>query len=129
MVLTSLLVLVALLQYFYFGIEVGRARGRFGVDAPATTGHPEFERYVRVHMNTLEQVVILVPAAFVFAHFGNDTVAGGAVALFIVGRFIYFRSYVADPAKRGLGFVLTILPSLFLVLGSIVVIARTLLAI
>ena len=38
-------VMLALLQYTWFGIEVGRARGRFEVPAPATTGNENFERF------------------------------------------------------------------------------------
>ena len=124
---TSLAVLVALLEFFWFGLEVGRARGRFGVDAPAVSGHPEFERYFRVHMNTLEQLVLLVPGAFVFGYFVGDVWAAAAVAVFIVGRFIYFRSYVSNPASRGLGFALTALPNLTLVVGSIIAIVMSLL--
>ena len=126
MLFTPLAVLVALLEFFWFGIEVGRARGRYGVEAPATSGHPEFDRYFRVHMNTLEQLVMVVPAAFVFAYFVGDVWAAAAVAVFIVGRFIYFRSYVANPASRGLGFALSALPNLVLVVGSIVAIVMAL---
>ncbi len=125
---TAIAVLVALLQYFFFGLQVGRARGKYGVDAPAISGHPEFERYFRVHMNTLEQLVMMVPSAFVFAHFVGDSWAAIAVAVFVVGRFIYFRSYVADPASRGLGFALTALPTLVMVIGSLIAIARVLIA-
>ena len=123
MAFTSLAVLVALLEFFFFGIQVGRARVRFGVEAPAMSGHPEFERYSRVQMNTLEQLVLMVPGAFVFAHFVGDMWAAGAVAVFVVGRFVYYRSYIADPAKRGLGFALTALPTMVMLVGSIIAIA------
>ena len=127
MALTSLAVLVALLEFFFFGIQVGRARVRLGVDAPAMTGHPEFERFFRVHMNTLEQLVLMVPSAYVFAYFVGDKWAAGAVAVFIVGRFVYYRSYVANPASRGLGFGLTALPTMVMLIGSIIAIAMHLL--
>jgi glutathione S-transferase len=120
MVLTILAVMVALLQFVYFGIEVGRARGRYGIQAPAITGHPEFERYFRVHVNTLEQLAVVLPSSFAFAYLVSDLWAAVAVAVYIVGRFIYFRGYVADPAKRGLGFMLSALPGWILALGSII---------
>jgi hypothetical protein len=53
--------LLAVLQYFVFGLAVGRARGRYGIPAPATAGHPDFERYYRIHMNPLEQLAVLLP--------------------------------------------------------------------
>jgi len=120
MVLTILAVMLALLQFVYFGIEVGRARGRFGVQAPAVSGHPEFERYFRVHVNTLEQLIVVVPSAFAFAYLVGDLWAAIAVAVYVVGRFIYFRSYVADPASRGRGFLLSALPGWVMVIGSII---------
>lgn len=122
MVYTSLMVLIALLEYFWFGIQVGQARGRTGVAAPAMSGHPEFERYFRIHYNTLEQLLMLVPAAFIFANFVGDVWAAGIVLVFVIGRFIYATSYAKDPAKRGLGFALSAFPNLTLVLGSIVAI-------
>ena len=36
---------------------VGKARARHGIEAPATTGNPEFERVFRAHQNTLEATV------------------------------------------------------------------------
>jgi hypothetical protein len=37
-----------------------------------------------------------------------------------VGRFVYLRSYVADPAKRGMGFGLSLLPIFALLLGALI---------
>ena len=119
MVLTTIAIMVALLQFIGFGIEVGRARGRFGVQAPATSGHPEFDRYFRVHMNTLEQLVVLLPAALAFATFVGDLWAAIGVAVYVLGRFIYFASYIRDPASRGLGFILSALPAWVMVIGAI----------
>ena len=49
----TLVMLLALLQFFGFMIAVGRARARYGVKAPATSGNEDFERVYRVQMNTL----------------------------------------------------------------------------
>ena len=58
-----LIATVALLEYVYFGFQVGRARDKYGVPAPAVTGDPIFERYHRVHQNTLENLVIFLRLA------------------------------------------------------------------
>ena len=58
---------LALLQYIAFGILVGKARGRYGVKAPAITGNDIFERYFRVQQNTLELLVVMLPAMWLFA--------------------------------------------------------------
>jgi glutathione S-transferase len=110
---------LALLQYLYFGFAVGGARGRYGVSAPATTGHEMFDRYFRVHMNTLELLVVLVPALPLFAYYINSTWAAALGAVYIVGRFLYFFSYVKDPKKRGPGYGLSFLPVAILLLGGL----------
>jgi uncharacterized MAPEG superfamily protein len=119
---------LALLQFLLFGVAVGRARARYHVRAPATTGHEIFERYFRVHMNTLEQLVIFVPALLLFALYGNPLVAAGLGAVFLLGRILYFVRYIADPRKRELGFALSILPTAILLAGGIFGAARALLA-
>ena len=49
-------ILLALLEYIVMAALVGRARAKYGIHAPATTGHPDFERANRVHINTLENL-------------------------------------------------------------------------
>jgi glutathione S-transferase len=107
-----LVTVIALLQYFYFGFRVSRARGRYNVPAPAMSGHEVFERHVRVQMNTLEQLVIFIPALWLFAHFISPTWASGFGVVFVIGRGLYAMSYVQDPQRRALGFALTALPNL-----------------
>ena len=111
---------LALVQYMYFAIAVGGARGRFGVTAPATSGHAVFDRYFRVQMNTLELIVVLIPALLLFANYVDARIAAGLGAVDIIGRFMYFRSYIADPSKRGPGFGLSLLPIAVLLIGGII---------
>ncbi|HUO80046.1 MAG TPA: MAPEG family protein [Steroidobacteraceae bacterium] len=110
---------LAMLQYLYFGFAVGGARGRYGIKAPATAGHEVFERYFRVHMNTLELLVVLIPALPLFAWYVSPRWAAGLGAVYLVGRFLYFFEYVKDPAKRSPGFGLSFLPIVVLLLGGI----------
>lgn len=112
----ELVALLAVAQYLFFGAMVGRARGRYGVKAPAVSGHEGFERAYRVQMNTLELLVALLPALFVAARFWPAAWVAGIGAVHLVGRFIYWRAYVSAPSSRGLGFVLSMLPVTLLVL-------------
>ena len=112
----ELVALLAVAQYLFFGAMVGRARGRYGVKAPAVSGHEGFERAYRVQMNTLELMVALLPALFVAARFWPAAWVAGIGAVYLVGRFIYWRAYVSAPSSRGLGFVLSMLPVTLLVL-------------
>jgi uncharacterized membrane protein YecN with MAPEG domain len=120
MKLVTLVAALALVEYAVFFILAGRARGRYGVAAPATTGHPTFERYFRVQNNTVEQLVIFLPALFMCGYFASEVAAAALGLVFILGRALYARGYVVDPAKRGPGFLLTIAANFLLLLGGIV---------
>jgi glutathione S-transferase len=119
----ALVILLALLEYQFFSFKVGMARGKYDIKAPAISGHEVFDRYYRVHMNTLEQLIVFIPAILVFAYFGNPMYAAGLGAFYLVGRIIYFVSYVNDPAKRGLGFIIGWIPTVLLILGGLVSVA------
>ena len=116
--LTTLAILIALLVYFGLGAVVGAARAKYNVPAPQSGGHPEFDKRHRVHMNTLEQLVMLVPAAMLAAPVLGDSITAMLALLWSVGRLLYARAYYGDPAKRSLGFALTILPTLVLVIAA-----------
>lgn len=122
----AIIVVLALLQYSYFSLQVGKARGTYEVSAPAVSGHPVFERYYRVQMNTLEQLIVFIPAVFLFGYYGHALVAAALGAVYLVGRSLFARSYVADPAKRSLGFMLSYLPTLVLLIGGLVQAVRSL---
>jgi uncharacterized MAPEG superfamily protein len=89
------------------------------VAAPAIGGHPLFERYFRVHQNTMEQLVAFVPAMWLFGTFVNPAWAGWLGLLFVAGRAVYLVGYVADPAKREIGFAMSSLPVVILLLGAL----------
>ena len=111
--------LLAIVQFIYFGILVGQARGKYGVKAPAMTGNEQFERVARVQMNTLEQLVCFLPALLMAAVYWPQVYVAALGVVYLVGRTIYQRAYVADPAKRGLGFLLTFLPTTLLALAGL----------
>lgn len=121
-----IVMLVALVEYFGFALAVGRARYRFGVKAPATSGNVDFERYYRAQMNTLEQLIIFIPALWSFAIFVSIMWAAVLGIIFIVGRLLYFTGYVKAAEKRSAGFGLATFAQLFLLIGGIVGAIRTL---
>jgi glutathione S-transferase len=119
MPLVHIVICLALFEFLYFGFAVGGARGRYKVAAPATTGNETFERYHRVHMNTLEQLIVFIPSILLFGTYLSPYIAAGLGILFIVGRAIYFAAYVRDPKKRSLGYAVTALPMLILLFGGL----------
>jgi glutathione S-transferase len=114
MALVELITVLALLQFLYFGILVGRARERLGVKAPAITGNEVFERYLRVQMNTLELLILFVPALWLAVAHVDARWLALLGAVYLIGRFVYLRAYIAEPSKRSLGFGLSALPILAL---------------
>jgi uncharacterized MAPEG superfamily protein len=126
MELVAVVITLALAEFVAFGMLVGRARGLYGVKAPAMSGHEIFDRYFRVHYNTMELLVVFVPSIWLFGLYVNPRWAAGLGAIYLVGRLVYFRSYVADPAKREHGFSMSMLPVLVLLIGALIGAARAL---
>lgn len=120
----DIVAMLAVLQYLGFGALVGQARTRYGVKAPAVTGHEQFERLYRVQMNTLELLVVLLPVMYASARYWPPLAVAAAGALYLVGRIVYWRAYVARPASRGIGFLLSIGPVSALALATLVAALR-----
>jgi glutathione S-transferase len=118
----EMITMLAILEYTIFGIMVGRARQTYGVAAPATTGNPDFERYFRVHENTLEALIVFLPAVWIFALEVNYHFAVALGALFLIARIIYATGYISAANKRASGALATGAVNAVLVLVSIIAI-------
>ncbi len=124
----DIVALLAILQFIWLGIVVGGARAKFDVKAPAMSGHPEFDRVFRVHLNTLEVLVPFLAALYLGAHYWSTRWAAGLGVVYLVGRFVYLAAYRKDPASRSLGFSLTMVPVLILLVASLIGAVRSVLA-
>jgi glutathione S-transferase len=118
---------LALLQFIVFGFKVGKARGVYGIKAPATSGNEIFERNFRVQQNTLEQLIVFLPGLYLFSRYFNPLVAAALGVVYLIGREVYASTYVKNPAKRSAGYGLTFLPTVVLVLGGLIGAGRHLL--
>ncbi len=116
----NIIAALALVQFMLFGFQTGSARGRYNVAAPAVSGHEIFERYFRVQQNTLEQLIMFVPSLYIFSFYVSARWAAILGVVYLIGRQIYSASYVKNPAKRSLGFMITALPVLALLVGGLV---------
>jgi glutathione S-transferase len=119
MLWTALVILVALIEYMVFGFLVGGARARYKISAPATSGHPDFERTFRVHYNTLEMLAVFVPAIWLFGMYLNPRWSAIIGVVFVVGRALYAIGYIRAPEKREVGAMLSF-ASLAVLLGGAV---------
>jgi len=115
-----LVILLALAQFLLFSVRTGLARGRYGVDAPKTTGDETWERIFRVQQNTMEQLVMFVPGMLMFAYFVSPRWALLPGVLYLIGRQLYSYLYVANPKKRESGMALTFLSNIALILGALI---------
>ena len=117
---TTLVAVAALAVYVWLAMWVGKVRGKYGVVAPSEDGPPEFRRIFRAHMNTLEQIVLFLPALAMFAMAWGDQLAAAIGAFWPVGRVMYALAYAKAAEKRGPGFGLSFLSSSILLLGALV---------
>lgn len=116
--LIAVVTVLIFLQYLIFLMQVGNARVKRDIQAPAISGDPLFERHFRVQQNTIEQLIVLVPSLWLFGHYVHQEIGAGLGLAFFIGRIIYSRSYVDDPAKRGIGFMIGGLATIILLLGA-----------
>ena len=119
MVWVSAVVLIAVLMFVVLGMVVGRARATYNVPAPATSGHPTFERLFRVHQNTLEMLIAFIPGIWLYGWWVSQTWATGLGILFIAARILYTFQYIRDPKSRAIGAGLSFLVVLILIVGDL----------
>jgi glutathione S-transferase len=118
--LVAIVTLLALLVYFYMSLRVGQGRSKYNVPAPATTGHPDFERAYRIHMNTLEWLPLFLVSLWLFAiAWGNDLIAAGIGLVWILGRILYLTGYSKAAEARGPGFGIQALATGVLLFGAL----------
>lgn len=118
MLASAWVTLAAMLLYIWIIMQVGRARGKFQIKAPTMDGPPAFLAAVRVQANTVEQMVLFFPALWLCAVFWQDRWAAVGGAVWIIGRLLYALGYYRDPDKRGLGFMISTLATVSLMLGA-----------
>ena len=120
--LSAVVTVLIILVYFAMGLGVATARRKTGIDAPATTGHPDLERAMRVHYNTLEQMPIILPLLWLstiyFHMLAWLPAAFGLV--WLVGRVVYWQGYIAHPDKRSMGFLIGSVAALGLLVLAII---------
>jgi glutathione S-transferase len=117
--LVSLVTVLALVLFLVTTVNVGRARVKYGVKPPAMSGNPDFDRVIRVQQNTLEQLVLFLPALWIFATF--QPIAAAVIGgIWVIGRSLYAWGYYQAAEKRALGFAIGVFSVMVLLVGSFV---------
>ncbi len=115
----TLVLSIILIEYLVFVMLVGAARHKSGIKAPAMSGDERLERALRVQMNTLEQLVMVIPAMWIFGVYVSPLWGAGLGLVFVIGRALYARGYMIEPDKRGLGFLIGMLATWGLLGGAL----------
>ena len=115
----AIVTVLILLQYFYFGLASGKARGKAGLEAPAIAGDDLYERKYRIHQNSMEQLVSFLPAMWMFSYYISPVYGAGLGVAFLAGRTIYSAAYAKDPKSRGKGFAIGFFAMLIGLIGTL----------
>jgi glutathione S-transferase len=118
--------IASVLQLIAFSVLVGRARRDYALPAPATSGHPLFERYYRVQMNTVETLIAFLPGLWLAAKYWPPHYVAAIGAVYLLGRVLYLRGYVRDPKDRHVGYGLSSAPTVVLLLAALIGAIRSL---
>lgn len=98
---------------------VGRARGRYQVKAPATTGPEGFERMLRIQANTNESTLMFLPALWTAAHFGTVWISAALGAVWLLARVWYAFAYANPARSRGPAYIVSMLAMVGLLLQGL----------
>ncbi|MEA2756290.1 MAG: glutathione S-transferase [Aliidongia sp.] len=118
--LPELITCLALFVYCWNFAKVGQSRGKYGIKAPAVTGNPDFERAFRVQQNMLEQLIIFLPALWLFCLTLSPLWGSVLGAVWVVGRVVYSVAYYDNAEKRGPGFIISLACSAILLIGGFI---------
>ena len=116
--LTGLVTLGCLAVLFWVTLMVGRARGKHGVKVPDMVGPEPFMYAVRVHLNTIEGLLLFLPALWLFALTVSDLYAAAVGVFYHLGRVLYALGYYQEPSKREVGFVIGLIATVICLLGT-----------
>ena len=111
--------MLAVMEFLYFGFRVGGMRAKYSVVAPAVTGNEIWERYYRVQCNTMELLLAFLPSLWVFGYYVGQYWAAAIGSVFLVGRVIYYITYIKDPESRTIGAALSLFPCYILAIGAL----------
>ena len=110
---------LALLQHSFIGFRVGQAHQKYGIQPPAMAGNPDFERVKRAAENTTEQLIVVLPAMWLFGWYVHELSAAVLGLIYVVSRIFFFRGYCKSAEQRNPWFVIGWFASMILLLGSI----------
>lgn len=122
----GIIIILSLLQYVYFGLQVGGHRQKNKEPAVDVPKDLHLRRANRVHLNTGEFLIIFIPMLVLCAYFWDPKIAAGIGVLWLIGRFMYRSGYMKDGSSRFRGFMVANISIILLMLGALYGIVRNL---
>ena len=107
---TTLTTALAVLMTAGLSAVAGLSRGKGDLKPPAMTGDAKYELANRIHMNSLETLVLLLPFVWLTSIYFGDVWGAFACVIWIIGRVMYRQAMLTDPSKRAPGMMITIAP-------------------
>ena len=117
--LIGLITLLTVVLLMACMLLVARARGRYQVKAPATTGPEGFERMLRIQANSNESALMFLPALWAAANFGAVWLSATLGAVWLLSRTWYIVAYANPTRSRGPAYTLSFVAVLGLVLQGL----------
>jgi len=124
MLLIALISLLSLVLVFWFGIAVSRARRRYHINPPTMIGNPDFERVVRVHANTVDNLVPFLVALWLCALLFSPLGAVVLGVIWLLARVWYALAYYRAAEKRVAPFGVSTFCTALLIIGALIGIVR-----
>lgn len=118
-ILTAAVTLLAILIGIGFSILVARTRLANNILPPAMSGNPKVERALRVQGNTVEGMLLFLPALWLAELYFHGWVPPLIGLIWCLGRILFAFCYMKDAEKRHIGFRISMLSVLALVLLAI----------
>ena len=92
------------------GVWTGYLRGKHKIKAPSVVGHPQFERAHRTHLNTVENLVLMLPLLWIASVFYGGQIPFWLGLVWVISRIVYAIGYAqTNPQLRepgsGLGYL------------------------
>ena len=115
---TAFATLLDMAIYFVLILNVGGARRKYKIPAPATDGPDAFLRVLRVQTNTVEQLALHLPLLWIAAFAMDDVFAASFGAVWALSRIMYARCYYQKAKRRHKGFAIGLLVNAILFIGA-----------
>lgn len=112
---------------FTVSLCVGKARAKYGIKVPATTGNVDFERVFRAQMNTVESTMVFLPSLWLFANYISPLYAGVIGLVWIVARIFFVINYIRAASARAIPFGISFVCSFTLAVGALIGILKIIL--